>query len=183
MAAIICRRISLLLHYWKGFRDALQSSSAMEASQFLWSINHLRSDGCVIFFSCWCWEASRLTLNSLRRAVLSQTITGFTPPAKKAARPLNFEEESRRGCSSDLWTHLEAKSNVASAASYFSSLYLTLNFELEEEINQTAISQWKRRPLWVEVSENKQQLLIFLLLCYLKSFHILKYKVIQKKKA
>lgn len=50
IAAVICRKMSLILHCWKCFSDALQSSNAVEASQFLWSINHFKSDGCVIFF-------------------------------------------------------------------------------------------------------------------------------------
>lgn len=50
MAAVICRKISLILHHWKCVRDPLQSSKAMEASQFLWSINQFSSDRCVIFF-------------------------------------------------------------------------------------------------------------------------------------
>lgn len=50
VAAVICWKIWLLLHYQKCFWDAFQSFEVVEDPQFLWSINHFRGDGWDFFF-------------------------------------------------------------------------------------------------------------------------------------
>lgn len=103
---------------WKppNFSEVLISSEVKEVQFF--------------FFSCWCWKALRLMLNSPRRVVLSQTITGFTPPAKKAARPLNFEEKLCRGRRSNLWTGLNVEAQTQRCVSL--RVCLTLNLPTRE---------------------------------------------------
>lgn len=105
----MCRKISLLFNYWKCFRDGIQSPEAVDALQFLWGINLSESDGCVILFFQLLILESRGggALNPVRRLVLSQTITGFTPPSQESGeRPLNLAGESCRRFSSYLWTLL-----------------------------------------------------------------------------
>lgn len=82
------------------------------------------------------WSWRHRGIGWFRRVVLSQTITGFTLPAKKAAWSL----KSRWECLSSLNTlYIETKSNSMSLSSGISYSYLTSNRRNEwTKINQSS---------------------------------------------